>query len=140
VEVAAKGKTEPVRARPLDGVADTAPKDRRHRLVGRSADLSQLRLAADRSFDERRPFLVSVIAAAGVGKSRLLEEFLDGLDPATKVAIAQCLPYGQRLTYWPLRAILLSILSLTPDSPPEAVRTALGAWLARTDEPDPEPM
>jgi len=140
VEVAAKGKTEPVRARPLDGVAEIAPKDRRHRLVGRSADLSQLRLAADRSFDERRPFLVSIIAAAGVGKSRLLEEFLDGLEPATKVAIAQCLPYGQRLTYWPLRAILLSILSLPPDSPPEAVRTALGEWLARTDEPDPEPM
>jgi class 3 adenylate cyclase len=136
VEVAAKGKAEPVRARPLEAVADDKQNDRRHRLVGRSADLSQLRLAADRAFDERRPFLVSIIAAAGVGKSRLLEEFLDGLDPATTVALAQCLPYGQRLTYWPLRSILLSILGLGPDVPPEAVWTALSAWLARTAEPD----
>ena len=140
VEVAAKGKAEPVRARPLEAAADTASTDRRHRLVGRAADLSQLRLAADRAFEERRPFLVSVIAAAGVGKSRLLEEFLDGLEPVTTVALAQCLPYGQRLTYWPLRAILLSILGLGPDAPPEAVRTALASWLAGSGEPDTESM
>jgi class 3 adenylate cyclase len=140
IEVAAKGKAEPVRARPLEGAEEAAPTGRRHRLVGRAADLSQLRLAADRAFDERRPFLVSVIAAAGVGKSRLLEEFLDGLDPATTVALAQCLPYGQRLTYWPLRSILLSILRLGPDAPPEVVRTALASWIAESDEPDTESM
>ena len=51
------------------------------RIVGRDADLDQLELVARRTFDERRPFLVSVVAPAGVGKSRLLEEFLDRLDP-----------------------------------------------------------
>jgi class 3 adenylate cyclase len=140
VEVAAKGKAEPVRARPLESTAPPAPAERRHRLVGRAADLSQLRLAADRSFDERRPFLVSIIAPAGVGKSRLLEEFLAGLNPATTVALVQCLPYGQRLTYWPLRSILVSILGLDSDAPPESVRAALGEWLAKTDEPESETM
>ncbi len=138
VEVSAKGKAEPVRARPLEGVSEAVPTERRNRLVGRVADLSQLRLAADRAFDERRPFLVSIIAAAGVGKSRLLEEFLAGLDPATTVALAQCLPYGQRLTYWPLRSILISILGLTPDAPPETVRSGLTDWLASTGAPDTE--
>jgi class 3 adenylate cyclase len=140
VEVAAKGKAEPVRARPLEGLNETVAVQRRTRLVGRSADLQQLKLAADRAFDERRPFLVSIIAAAGVGKSRLLEEFLSALDPATIVALAQCLPYGQRLTYWPLRAILLSILDLTSDAPPEAVRDGLAAWLAKTGARDTDQM
>ena len=140
VAIEAKGKAEPVRARPLEGAAETAPAERRHRLVGRAADLSQLRLAADRAFDERRPFLVSIIAAAGVGKSRLLEEFLDGLEAGTTVALAQCLPYGQRLTYWPLRSILVSILGLTPDAPPDVLRTGLARWLAGTGEADTESM
>ncbi len=51
----------------------------RTRLVGRDDDLAQLELVARRAFRERRPYLVSVIAPPGVGKSRLLEEFLDRL-------------------------------------------------------------
>ncbi len=89
-------------------------------LVGREADMAQLELVAGRAFRERRPFLVSVIAAPGVGKSRLLEEFVDRLeanDPSVAVAIAQCLPYGQRLTYWPMRALLFDLLELSPDDP-----------------------
>jgi hypothetical protein len=37
-----------------------------------------------------------------------LEEFLAHLDPAEgfQVALARCLPYGQTLTYWPLRGLL----------------------------------
>jgi len=136
IEVAAKGKAEPVLARVLEGLLQAEPTHGRHRLVGRSADLAQLRLAADRAFDERRPFLVSIIGGAGVGKSRLLEEFQDGLDPATMVALAQCLPYGQRLTYWPLRSILISVLGLTQDAPPDIVRSTLADWLAVAAAPD----
>ena len=46
------------------------------------------------------------------------------------IAIAQCLPYGQRLTYWPMRAVLLSILELADDTGPDALRDALRDWLA----------
>ena len=103
----------------------------RHPLVGRSADLMQLELVGRRAFEEHRPYLVSIVAPAGVGKSRLLEEFLDRVpaSPAT-IAIAQCLPYGQRLTYWPMRAVLLSILELADDTGPDALRDALRDWLA----------
>ncbi|HEY7835711.1 MAG TPA: AAA family ATPase, partial [Ktedonobacterales bacterium] len=61
---------------------------------------------------ERQPQLVSILAPAGTGKTRLLEEFLAQLDPADgfQVAIARCPPYGQTLTYWPLRDMLASLL------------------------------
>jgi class 3 adenylate cyclase len=134
-EVEAKGKAAPVAARELQG-ANTARQRRRSRIVGRDADLDQLQLVARRTFEERRPFLVSIVAPAGVGKSRLLEEFLDRLDPEARVATAQCLPYGQRLTYWPMRAILLSIVGLGDESAPDDVRAATAAFLRQAGEPD----
>ena len=76
----------PIPARELLGVASSRPRRRATRIVGREADLDQLELVARRAFDERRPYLVSIVAPAGVGKSRLLEEFLDHLDAGVKVA------------------------------------------------------
>ncbi|HUQ43684.1 MAG TPA: adenylate/guanylate cyclase domain-containing protein [Candidatus Limnocylindria bacterium] len=136
--VEAKGKAEPIAARQLEGLAESGIGRPRGRIVGRDADLDQLELVARRTFAERRPFLVSIVAPAGAGKSRLLEEFLDRLDAEVRVAIAQCLPYGQRLTFWPMRQILLSIVGLPDDSTPEGVVAALGPWLREAGDPDAE--
>src|SRR5438445_1493696 len=138
VELAAKGKRAPLRALPLVGRAATRPRVRIP-LFGRAGDLAQLELAATRVLDDKRPFLVSVIAPAGTGKSRLLEEFLDHLEtraPDARVAIAQCLPYGQRLTYWPLRAVLYRLIGAGEDAAPAEVREAIARWLALHEVPD----
>src|SRR5262249_3306277 len=60
-------------------------------------------------------------------KTRLLEEFLAGLDPGEgwQVATARCLPYGQSLTYWPLHGLLDELLG-APSSR-ERVREAFAA-------------
>ncbi len=81
-------------------------------LVGRRRELAQLTLLRDAALEERHPQLVSIVAPAGTGKTRLLEEFLAGLDPAEgwRVATARCLPYGQTLTSWPLRGLLDELL------------------------------
>jgi class 3 adenylate cyclase len=137
-ELTAKGKRAPLRALPLVGRATARPRVRIP-LFGRSGDLAQLELAASRVLDDKRPFLVSVIAPAGTGKSRLLEEFLDRLEtraPEARIAIAQCLPYGQRLTYWPLRAVLYRLIGVGEDAGPAAVRAAIDAWLAANEVPD----
>ncbi|GAC1664295.1 MAG: hypothetical protein NVS9B8_04480 [Candidatus Limnocylindrales bacterium] len=136
--VEAKGKSVPIAARLLVGAATGRRPLVRTSLVGRDDDLLQLQLVARRATLERRPYLVNVVAPAGVGKSRLLEEFLDNLPgEPVHVAIAQCLPYGQRLTYWPMRAILLSILELPDDTQPERVREVLLSWLEGRGEADP---
>jgi class 3 adenylate cyclase len=125
-----KGKAASVAARALLGRSTaTAP---RAPLVGREADLAQLELVARRAFTEHRPYMVSLIAPAGTGKSRLVEEFMSRLPQIVAnphVAIAQCLPYGQRLTYWPMRALLDSIVGLPEDAAPEATRQAIRDWL-----------
>jgi class 3 adenylate cyclase/tetratricopeptide (TPR) repeat protein len=136
--VDARGKAQPIRAAQVLGKG--ALQRRPLPLLGRAPDLAQLELVARRSFEERRPYLVSVIAPAGTGKSRLLEEFLDGLQRSTPecvVAVAQCLPYGQRLTFWPLRAILHRLVGIAEDAPPDDLRAALVGWLTGLGMPDP---
>ena len=80
--------------------------------MDRKPDLHQLELLLERTLSERQPQLVSIMAPAGTGKTRLLEEFLAHLDPAQgfQVAAARCPPYGQTLTYWPLRGLLIGLL------------------------------
>ena len=134
----ARGKSAPVAAFEVLGTA--AIERRRLPLLGRGADLGQLDLVARRAFTERRPFLATLIAPPGTGKSRLLEEFLDRLpeiEPAATVAIAQCLPYGQRLTYWPLRAVLQQLVGIGEDVSPGDLRAATVAWLTENHVEDP---
>jgi len=53
--------------------------------------------------------LFTVLGAAGVGKSRLVSEFLTGLESVT-VARGRCLPYGEGITYWPVVEVLKQLL------------------------------
>ena len=133
VEVTAKGKTAPVMARLVIGPRKAKAQRRlRLPLIGRENDLAQLQLVARRAISEKRPSMVSVIAPAGTGKTRLSEEFLDWLPtvaPNAIVATAQCLPYGQQLTYWPMRQVLFTMTGISEDTRGAELRAQLTAWL-----------
>jgi class 3 adenylate cyclase len=126
-----RGKARAISARTVVGPS-LAPRPHA-RLVGRGADLAQLELVARRAFTERRPYLVSLIAPAGTGKSRLVEEFLTRLGAVAQgpqVVVAQCMPYGQRLTYSPMRALLLGLVELPEDdATPGEIRRQARLWL-----------
>jgi len=133
IQVAAKGKSMPVAAREVIRRRRKRAQPRmRLPLVGRENDLAQLQLVARRAVGERRPSMVSLIAPAGTGKTRLVEEFLDwlpSLAPDAVVATAQCLPYGQQLTYWPMRQVLFTLTGAGDEASPAEVREAIGSWL-----------
>jgi class 3 adenylate cyclase/tetratricopeptide (TPR) repeat protein len=133
IEVTAKGKSAPVVAREVVGLrVAKAHRGVRLPLIGRENDFAQLQLVARRAIKEKRPAMVSVIAPAGTGKTRLVEEFLDwlpGLAPDALVATAQCLPYGQQLTYWPMRQVLFPITGISEDTRDGDLREQLAAWL-----------
>ncbi|HEX6140528.1 MAG TPA: adenylate/guanylate cyclase domain-containing protein, partial [Candidatus Limnocylindria bacterium] len=139
LELGLKGKADTVAACPV--VARAPSRRPQPPIVGRDADLAQLELVATRAFVERRPYMVTLIAAAGTGKSRVVEEFLARLATGARpprVAVAQCLPYGQSLTYWPMRALLLGLLDLHDEAPPEEVRDRCRSWLAEIGSEEPE--
>jgi len=101
----AKGKSEPVAARRLlEVVAGAEPFARRldAPMVGRDSELAQLWQAFERAARERTPYVFTILGAAGIGKSRLVREFLDRADSEATILLGRCLPYGEGITYWPL--------------------------------------
>jgi predicted ATPase/class 3 adenylate cyclase/DNA-binding winged helix-turn-helix (wHTH) protein len=82
------------------------PRDLSSPLVGRAAQLEALSGALAAAVAGRSCHLVSVLGAAGVGKSRLVEEFVGGLDGQATVLRGRCLPYGEGITYWPLAEVV----------------------------------
>src|SRR5437867_3083256 len=119
-----KGKSLPVRAwRAVDratvvrprGVPGLAP-----RMVGRERELSMLETLYRAAVEDARPRLVTVLGDAGIGKTRLLEEFLriaDSGDHPASVYRGRCLPYGRGITYWALREVLWQAAGILLDDP-----------------------
>ncbi len=103
-----KGKSRPVTAWRLLGVVEGAPPFPRRLdtpMVGRDAELALLRGELAAAVEERRCRLATIVGPAGIGKSRLGNELLRSGDATALVG--RCLAYGEGITYWPLRGIVL---------------------------------
>ena len=110
-----KGKAAPVAAYRLVSVRSEAPSRRgAGAMVGRQRELGRLQAAMAQAVADSSCQLFTVLGAAGVGKSRLAYEFLDGLDGVT-VARGTCLPYGEGITYWPVVEVLKQLLGAQPE-------------------------
>ena len=107
VEVTAKGKPEPLAAFRLTAVDLGAAAIARRfdtPLIGRGRELALLRDALARVVEERSCHLFTLLGPAGVGKSRLVAEFLSSAD--ANVVRGRCLDYGEGITYWPVIGVL----------------------------------
>src|SRR6476619_3553937 len=71
-------------------------------MVGRERELALLRDAFDRAISDDACQLFTVLGIGGVGKSRLLAAFLDGLPEGLMALRGRCLPYGDGITFWPV--------------------------------------
>ena len=131
-----KGKTGPVIAWRLLDVAGSAEDGRKRTsnlFVGRDPQLRLLDDAFRRVAGERTCQLVTVLGTAGMGKSRLAEEFVATVSDAT-VLMGRCLSYGQGATYWPLREAALGAIGLTGDESADVAEAAFAVALG--DGPD----
>ena len=124
----AKGKAAPLPAYRLIGVEAEAPAvARRHRapLVGRVRQRKLLEDAFAGVVGERACHLFTILGSAGVGKSRLVREFLGSLDEAL-VARGRCLSYGEGISYWPVTEVVKQLLAGSGDGAPAALSAILG--------------
>jgi predicted ATPase/class 3 adenylate cyclase len=137
--IVAKGKAEPVPAYRLIAVrAGLAGHARRldTPLVGRDAELALLRETFERTVRDRSPALVTVLGTAGVGKSRLIAEFLASIAAEATVLKGRCLPYGQGITYWPLREIIHAAAGITDADDAAAATSKLRGLLDGAPDAD----
>ena len=98
-------------------------------LVGRMRELDIIR----RSYEEavrtgtcRRSL---VLGPAGIGKSRLVGEFLQTLEGRATVMSGPCLPYGRGITFWPVREMLREASGWIPGDSAERAQGRLAELL-----------
>ncbi len=121
-----KGKAEPVKAWRLISVHPSAEGIARRRdipIVGRQRELRLLTEAFDRAIADRACVLFTILGTPGVGKSRLVEEFLASVE--TAVLRGRCLPYGDGITYWPLVEMLTRAAGLSDVDAADEIRRKL---------------
>src|SRR5581483_9525019 len=130
-----RGKQDPVPAVLLLDAAPERPErgvpGLRAPMVGRDQEIALLRVVYDRAVAEARPNLVTIYGEPGVGKSRLVREFLDwagGLEPRPKVVVGRTLPYGEGVTYWPMAEILKALAGVRDTDPPQATLERIVAF------------
>lgn len=103
--VAAKGFGE-IEAWPLEGVLPaSAPSRPSTPFVGRARELALLDALWEHAVGTGRPYLVTLIGEAGIGKTRLAEELVARTRPSY-VARARCAPYGEGLALRPIDEIV----------------------------------
>jgi class 3 adenylate cyclase/tetratricopeptide (TPR) repeat protein len=151
-----KGKPEPIAASVVLGLRKPSPAIIQHprgieghqvRLVGRSLELTLMHANYARVRAERHPHLITILGTPGIGKSRLVREFIAreqsklksasavGSLAAPKILQGRCPPYGEGITYWPLLEIVRSLLNAGEDESYEEIQqrfvTFVGETLAR---------
>ncbi|HEY6680254.1 MAG TPA: adenylate/guanylate cyclase domain-containing protein, partial [Actinomycetota bacterium] len=97
-----KGKAERVTAYRLVRVVGDEAYERRFDspLVGRQAELEVLETSLLEARSDARCRIVTAFGPAGVGKSRLLAEFLRRCEDRAITLKGRCLPYGSGITYF----------------------------------------
>jgi class 3 adenylate cyclase/tetratricopeptide (TPR) repeat protein len=120
-----KGKSEPVPAFRLVRVEEAPERSHESSFVGRERELGLIGEAWERAEREQRCELFTVVAEAGVGKSRLVAEAAEGL--GARVVRGRCLPYGEGITYWPVTEAVLQLEDVeVEDRVREPLRAVLG--------------
>ena len=104
--------------------------------IGRGRELALLREVFQRAVDERLCHLVTVLGFAGVGKSRLVNEFVGGLGHEATVLLGHCLQYGDSIALWPMVQIVRQAAGVGPTDPPDRVDERLTTLVRNEDQGD----
>ena len=134
-----KGKAEPVPLWRADRVlANVGGVQRIDGLeapfVGRDSELRLVKELFHSCEQRRAPRLVSVIGAAGVGKSRLgweFEKYIDGLAATVRWHRGRCLSYGDGVAFWALAEMVRQRLQIAEEDSTQVAADKLNAGLER---------
>ncbi len=134
-----KGFPEPMGVRRLlDVVPGTLGHARRFDppLVGREAERELLHQALDRVVTGRRCQLFTILGPPGIGKSRLVEEFIRGRGDGATVLSGRCLSYGDGITFWPISEMVHRAARLTDLDDPESAVAKIQALVSGIERED----
>ena len=131
IDLDLKGKAAAVPARRLLGALAEPQRGvpgLRAPMIGRERELETLLGLFDEAVETGRPRMTVVYGPAGIGKSRLTNEFVSAvrtLHPDAAVLRGRCLAAGHGITYWALAEVLRGIIGVGLADPAEEVRKRL---------------
>src|SRR6266487_1406026 len=106
-------------------------------LVGRDVELTLMHATYARVQAEKHSHLITLLGGPGIGKTRLVRDFIAREQEAAKctscneslnasrVLQGRCPPYGEGITYWPLVEILRTLLNAEDGEGREALKQRL---------------
>lgn len=126
------GRSGPTRAFRLLGV--TSGMSRRAQrfdspLVGRQRERRLLKSAFDQVIADETCQLFTLLGSAGVGKSRLVHEFLREVRAEAEVLRGRCPPYGERVGFWPVAETIKQAAGISDTDTAAEVRDKVAALL-----------
>ena len=106
--------------------------------VDRRRELALLTDTSERVRERSRAHLVTLLGEPGIGKTRVVEEFLDGVDD-DEVTVLSGRPsqYEEQVTFWPLGQMILTAIDGNEDMPSEELlerlQRAAAGWVGPED-------
>ena len=134
-----KGKTDLLQAFKLISVlteSDQPAARMGSPMVGREPERMLLRWAFDRAVKDRSCQLTTILGAAGVGKSRLVFEFLKDVGAACTTLRGRCLPYGEGITFRPVAEIVRQAVGVSDSVASEDTRSRVKVSLGSDPNAD----
>jgi class 3 adenylate cyclase len=103
-------------------------------LVGRQAELQLFDLVFRRTVQTSSCHLLTVLGAAGVGKTRLVTTAVDALGEAATALFGQCPSDAEGSSFWPLAEVIRRAAEIKAADSPEQARAKLDELLAGADD------
>ncbi len=144
--ITAKGMQEPLPVYTVQGEKSMALRTSgrgmagiQTRMIGRDFELTQLQTTFAAVAEERRANVVTVLGDAGIGKSRLLQEYADWLKEHTNtntITVIQGNSATRHDSYYLIRECVASWLQISYSTPSQMAREQLVAGMSMIDGGD----
>jgi class 3 adenylate cyclase/tetratricopeptide (TPR) repeat protein len=106
-------------------------------LVDRRRELALLTDTFERVVEHERAHLVTLLGEPGIGKSRVVEEFLAQIPDEAKVLTGRSSAFEEQVTFWPVAQMVLREIGEERDAAPERIlkrlADAVGPWVEADD-------
>ena len=136
----ARGFGDAVTVWPVEGLRGRSVDRSNIAFVDRRREVDLLSDLFERAASRDRAHLVTLLGEPGIGKSRVVEEFLAQLPANAKVLTGRSSPFEEDVEFWPVAQMVHRELGEDPDAPPADVqgrlRNAVTDWVDSEDEVD----
>jgi class 3 adenylate cyclase/tetratricopeptide (TPR) repeat protein len=103
-------------------------------LVGREEELGRLESAFEEAAMRRACRVATVVGDAGLGKSRLVTEFVTRVGARARALWSRCLPYGEGITFWPVTELVWAAGGIGEVESPEDAREKVRALVEGAED------